>query len=222
MDPDIDFGALFAQFDTLLMGRRTFEGMVKSHGGSSGGGLRHEDRRLFAHAAPGRLPRRRRSWPTTPPSAIARLKAKPGKDLWLFGGGDLFRSLAALGLVDRVEVALVPIMLGGGVPSSPPDPRVPLKLDKQRTYRRAGSCCSSTRISPGNWRTGELENWRTGEFKLRTPNRGLRTSNYLIIRSCTVLAPSRMVTRAAAPTSSARNAGLYHCPGSTSVSAAMK
>ena len=26
-DPDIDFGALFAQFDTLLIGRRTFEGM---------------------------------------------------------------------------------------------------------------------------------------------------------------------------------------------------
>ena len=25
MDPDIDFGALFAQFDTFIMGRKTFE-----------------------------------------------------------------------------------------------------------------------------------------------------------------------------------------------------
>jgi dihydrofolate reductase len=29
MDPDIDFVALFAQFDTLLMGRRTFELLVQ-------------------------------------------------------------------------------------------------------------------------------------------------------------------------------------------------
>src|SRR3712207_9078265 len=34
MDPDIDFRALFEQFDTFLMGRRTFEGM----GGAGGGG----------------------------------------------------------------------------------------------------------------------------------------------------------------------------------------
>ena len=27
-DPDVDFVALFAQFDTLLMGRRTFELLV--------------------------------------------------------------------------------------------------------------------------------------------------------------------------------------------------
>src|ERR1700756_5607597 len=30
MDPDIDFGALFAEFDTVLIGRKTFEGMVKA------------------------------------------------------------------------------------------------------------------------------------------------------------------------------------------------
>jgi dihydrofolate reductase len=36
MDPDIDFRALFEQFYTFLMGRRTFEGM----GGAGGGGQR--------------------------------------------------------------------------------------------------------------------------------------------------------------------------------------
>src|SRR4051812_46005437 len=29
MDPEIDFGAIFAQFDTVLIGRRTFEGMAR-------------------------------------------------------------------------------------------------------------------------------------------------------------------------------------------------
>jgi dihydrofolate reductase len=28
-DPEIDFGAVFAQFDTLLVGRKTFEFMMK-------------------------------------------------------------------------------------------------------------------------------------------------------------------------------------------------
>ena len=34
MDPDIDFGALFEQFDTFLMGRRTFVGIAGTGGGT--------------------------------------------------------------------------------------------------------------------------------------------------------------------------------------------
>src|SRR3989454_9290941 len=30
MDPDIDFSAIFNEFDTILIGRRTFEGMVRA------------------------------------------------------------------------------------------------------------------------------------------------------------------------------------------------
>src|SRR5436309_5743152 len=39
MDPEIDFRALFAQFDTLLVGRRTFEAMggAKQKGGGMPG-----------------------------------------------------------------------------------------------------------------------------------------------------------------------------------------
>ena len=38
-DPEIDFGAVFAQFDTLLVGRATFELMVK-HGRAVTPGMR--------------------------------------------------------------------------------------------------------------------------------------------------------------------------------------
>ena len=48
--------------------------------------------------------------------AVARLKAEEGKNVWLFGGGALFRTLLDAGLVDTVEVALTPVILGGGVP----------------------------------------------------------------------------------------------------------
>ncbi|MDX1645789.1 MAG: dihydrofolate reductase family protein [Longimicrobiales bacterium] len=43
----------------------------------------------------------------------------PTKDIWLFGGGVLFRSLFEAGLVDRVEVAVIPVLLGEGVPVLP-------------------------------------------------------------------------------------------------------
>src|SRR6267142_9464 len=40
MDPEIDFGALFAQFDTFLMGRRTFAAAGAAGGFATGGGAR--------------------------------------------------------------------------------------------------------------------------------------------------------------------------------------
>lgn len=136
MDPDIDFGALFAQFDTLLMGRRTYEGMVSQ--GQSGGGFGMKtvvvSRTLKAQDHPGVT-----VIADGLAGAVATLKSKPGKDIWLFGGGELFRSLASLGMVDRVEVALVPVVLGGGIPLAPPPmDRVRLRLDGHRLYKKSG------------------------------------------------------------------------------------
>src|SRR6202022_5156162 len=39
MDPEIDFKAIYSQFDTMLMGRRTFEGMKAAGGGGSTPGM---------------------------------------------------------------------------------------------------------------------------------------------------------------------------------------
>ena len=51
--------------------------------------------------------------------ALTDVKAGAGKDIWLFGGGKLFRSLAEAGMVDTVEVSVIPILLGDGVPLAP-------------------------------------------------------------------------------------------------------
>jgi dihydrofolate reductase len=130
-DPDIDFSKLFAQFDTLLMGRRTFE---------TGGGLGAQQRMVVASTTLD---------PATHPSItiigddlarqVTALKAEPGKDIWLFGGGILFQSLLAEGLVDTVEPAIVPVLLGGGVPFLPdPAVRTRLELTAHRVYERSG------------------------------------------------------------------------------------
>ena len=52
-------------------------------------------------------------------ATLTALRKQPGKDIWLFGGGELFRSLAEAKLVDTVEVTVVPVLLGGGIPLLP-------------------------------------------------------------------------------------------------------
>lgn len=71
---------------------------------------------------------------------VEELRATPGKDIAIFGGGELFRSLLAVGLVDRVEVSLIPVLLGGGIPLLPPPAsRTMLKLRTQRVYEKTGT-----------------------------------------------------------------------------------
>jgi len=138
MDPDIDFAAHFAQFDTLVLGRKTFEGVVEQGSVTAGRVFDKEtvvfSRTLAAHAHPGLTIVR-----DDAAGAIEALKAQPGKDIWLFGGGELFRSLADLGLVDTVEVVIAPILLGAGLPLYPgPAPTHQLELTSHRVFDKTG------------------------------------------------------------------------------------
>ena len=68
------------------------------------------------------------------------MKQRSGKDIWLFGGGELFASLLGLGLVDTVEVAIIPVILGGGVSFSHDLPsRAELRLIEHRVYPTTGT-----------------------------------------------------------------------------------
>ena len=135
MDPEIDFNAIYSQFDTMVMGRRTFE-VVKA----AGGGGSTPDMQVFVVS---RTLRQEDHPGVTivddPERLMAELRSKPGKDVWLFGGGSLFRSFAELGLVDTVEVAVMPVLLGAGVPLLPPPAtRVALKLTGHKLYAQTG------------------------------------------------------------------------------------
>ncbi len=135
MDPDIDFGAMFKEFDTLLLGRKTYE-VTRQQGGPSTPGIQSYvfSRTLRQSDCPGVTVSDR------PFETLTALKKKPGKDIWLFGGGTLFRSLLDLGIVDSVEVAIIPVVLGGGLPLLPP-PGTPakLRLMKHRVYDKTGT-----------------------------------------------------------------------------------
>jgi dihydrofolate reductase len=135
MDPDIDFGAMFEQFDTFLMGRRTFEATGSGKGGTTPGTRTVVVSRTLRQADHPSVTVLGDGWE----EAVAALRAESGKDIWLFGGGSLFRSCLAAGLVDAVEVAVMPVLLGGGVPLLPPPAdRAALALTGHRVYEKSG------------------------------------------------------------------------------------
>ena len=132
MDPEIDFGALFEQFDTFLLGRRTFEAMGPA-GQKESPGIKTL---VFSRTL------RQQDYPKVTivaedaEATVAALHAEAGKDIWLFGGGSLFRSLLEAGLVDTVEVAIMPVLLGEGIPLVPPPVKQSkLKLTKHKIYK---------------------------------------------------------------------------------------
>ena len=131
MDPTIDFAAIFNEFDTFLIGRRTFEPMARVKQGSTPGmktfvfsrTLRQEDHPKVTVVA------------NNAAETVSALKQEAGKDIWLFGGGSLFRSLLAEGLVDRVEVGVIPVLLGAGIPLlQPPAVQTKLRLTSHKIY----------------------------------------------------------------------------------------
>ena len=133
MDPDINFAELWAQFDTLFMGRRTYEAAIARLGKASmqrmktvvvSRTLRSADHPSLTLISD--LNRER----------VQSLRAQSTSDIWLMGGGELFRSMLAMQEVDTVEVSVMPVLLGGGVPLLPsPAQRTSLKLSGHKLYR---------------------------------------------------------------------------------------
>jgi dihydrofolate reductase len=133
IDPEVDFAAIWAQFDTLLMGRRTYEAATRRLGEKAFKGItsivfsrtmKQED-----HPEVTLVSELSADW-------VQTLKAKSGKDIWLMGGSELFRAFLDSGCVDTVEVMVIPVLLGGGIPLLPP-PYTPsrLRLLSHRVYR---------------------------------------------------------------------------------------
>ncbi len=129
MDPQIDFEAMYRQFDTVLMGRRSFE---TAGGRAWGYGMKTivVSRTIRQQDHPDVTVVRDKV-----KKVLTALRKQAGKDIWLFGGGLLFRSLLDMGLVDTVDIGLIPVLLGDGISLLPPPFRpVRLKLTSQRVF----------------------------------------------------------------------------------------
>lgn len=113
----IDFAAFLAKIDTLLMGQGTWQILE----GQEDGPAMFDGMKLIVVSTtmdPAAYP----GIEVVNADVVARaeaLKLDTEKDIWLFGGGVLFRSMLEARLVDRVELGVIPVLLGQGVPVLP-------------------------------------------------------------------------------------------------------
>jgi len=136
-DSTIDMAGLFSEFDTFVMGRGTYGILLAQRDQNPLKGSRvlvvsstlspaeHADVQILGRDFVSR---------------IAALKSEAVKDVWLFGGGQLFRTLLDEGLVDSVELAVIPVLIGSGIPVIPPGRHTRLR------FKKCVSCPSGIQI----------------------------------------------------------------------------
>ncbi len=111
VDQDFSLNEFFKRFDTIFVGRKTYEMSSQMEGGPAGFPKFKEY--IFSTT----LDRAKEGATLIKgdiKSEVEKIKKERGKDIWLFGGAGLTTSLMNLGLVDELSLAVYPILLGGG------------------------------------------------------------------------------------------------------------
>jgi dihydrofolate reductase len=120
------------RFDTVLMGRRTYEVGLRAGFPDPYTTLTQY---VFSRNAPEPPNARIRMVRDNVVDTVRELKAARGKAIWLCGGAALASTLFSAGLIDKVIVKLNPVLFGSGIPLFGRDIEpTPLKLVEHRVY----------------------------------------------------------------------------------------
>ena len=136
MPKDYSMAPFFKTIDAAILGRKTYEAALKMGGASGFAGYKMDfyvcsrtlppgtrDGLIFTNESPAKL--------------AARLRKKPGKNIWLMGGGELAREFLRADLVDELYLGIVPILLGDGLPLFPAGfPQRNFTLLENKTFSR--------------------------------------------------------------------------------------
>ncbi|MGB2714836.1 MAG: dihydrofolate reductase family protein [Vicinamibacterales bacterium] len=146
IDPEIDFSEMYAGYSGIVMGRRSYEVFAGSGAPEGPAPPTYVYSRTLSEG--------QRDGVTFVRDAVAHVRSlkqsSEDKPLWLWGGGDLFRNLAGAGLVDGVDLAIIPVLLGEGIPLlGSPGLRLPLRLRKHRLYATTGTLSLEYDVSNG-------------------------------------------------------------------------
>ncbi|HYH82397.1 MAG TPA: dihydrofolate reductase family protein [Longimicrobium sp.] len=105
--------------DTLLFGRKTYEGMAQywsTAKGETADRMYAIQKVVFSRTLASADWVNTRLVSTDAAEEVARLKAEPGRDILVFGSAELCASLMRAGLIDEYRIGLNPIVLGQGTP----------------------------------------------------------------------------------------------------------
>lgn len=108
---DNGYGSFYEGVDTLVMGRKTYDWIVRH------GSWPYPGKPCVVFS---RTPRKNGEDVTftaeNAGQAVGRMKAEGEKRIWLVGGGELLHILLKAGLVDEIILTVAPVVLGRGVP----------------------------------------------------------------------------------------------------------
>jgi dihydrofolate reductase len=153
MPKDYSMAAFFASIDTFVMGRKTLDAALRMGGGSgSFGGMPayvlsrsqpagERDGLVFTRESPARL--------------VRRIRRRPGKHIWMMGGGELARAFLAADLIDELYLGIVPVLLGEGIPLFPSGfPQRDFRLRENKAYSKGLIALEYERVRPRIRRKG--------------------------------------------------------------------
>jgi dihydrofolate reductase len=131
-DQDYGMNEFLNSIDAIFFGRKSYEMMLKAPGGeemfkgktnyvfSTDVKLQYADANVVSEDVE---------------STVSMLKSQPGKNIWLFGGAVLAKSLLQWQLVDELWISVHPIILGKGkVLFDNLESRVHTKLIESKAY----------------------------------------------------------------------------------------
>jgi dihydrofolate reductase len=124
--------AFMKTIDTTVMGRKTYEASLQLGA-------------TFDPKSPTIVFSRRTPPPGLPAGVtfvddaiepfVRRLRDRPGKDIWLMGGGELIAGFLEAQAVDQFVISVIPIFLGDGIPLIARRHReVPLELQSVESF----------------------------------------------------------------------------------------
>jgi dihydrofolate reductase len=113
MPKDYSMRPFFATIDTAIMGRKTLDA---AKGAALGGSMATY---VFSRSKPAGERDGVTFVDQSPESLVRELRKKPGKNIWLMGGGELAREFLKADLVDELYLGVVPVLLGEGIPLFP-------------------------------------------------------------------------------------------------------
>ena len=131
-------GAMMAQNDAMLLGRVTYEGFAAAFGGQSGGmadQMNHTPKYVVSSTLASA------DWQNSTlingdvAGQISDLKQQPGMNIGMSGSSVLVSWLLRHGLLDRLDLLVFPVVIGGGKRLfSEPDGQVPLTLGGSESF----------------------------------------------------------------------------------------
>jgi dihydrofolate reductase len=131
---DHGMGAFFKTIDTILWGRKTYAKGIEMGMEAAGFGPKIKNYVFSSQPQESLLPGF--TWINEPIKTFAqRLRAQPGKDIWMMGGGGIIASFLDEGEIDEFCINVIPILIGEGIPLVQPRHRsILLKLLASKAF----------------------------------------------------------------------------------------